>query len=226
MTFDSFSVGLFVDIRRSWLEPERRRRADVVDKIWSSCAPHRAAVASRGRVLKHPVAALTLRRPEERCKKARMLDTLTTVGSLVGLITGAFVLFDRLWRGRPIACVQTEPNTGGKIKGIRIRNAAQVDILIREIRVKPPFVRVARSSEIYDLASALIKGEMVAVLGPSHARFFPLMGHGIPLEDAPPQRIWFRISWRRTDSTWLWQFPKWVSTSTDDLRRIAEAADN
>ena len=57
-----------------------------------------------------------------------MIEAVKFVGSIVGLLTGVFLVFDRWLRFRPIANIRFDPGYGGKVKSLRIKNISPVDI--------------------------------------------------------------------------------------------------
>jgi hypothetical protein len=75
-----------------------------------------------------------------------MLD-FPTAGALVGFIGGAIVLFDRYYKGRPIASLSTMNDEGKKRICIRIKNTTAYDIAVLDLLVKPPLYHLAESLE-------------------------------------------------------------------------------
>ena len=61
----------------------------------------------------------------------------STLGAIVGFIGGGIVLFDRYYKGRPIASLSTMDDEGRKCICIRIKNTTVYDIAILDLVVKP-----------------------------------------------------------------------------------------
>jgi hypothetical protein len=85
---------------------------------------------------------------------------------------------------------------------------------------------VAKDHSVRAISSSLY-GDVKVLLSPGEAQYLPIIE--LPKDlDAPiktaGRRVCFLIYWRKTSSTWLPQFPVIIMTSTDDIKRIAEAA--
>ena len=67
-----------------------------------------------------------------------MLEAIKLVGGIAGLVTTAFVIWDRWARGRPLAWVDaTKRFTGNPEEYIRIKNPGYGNVFIRKVRVEP-----------------------------------------------------------------------------------------
>jgi hypothetical protein len=67
------------------------------------------------------------------------MEAIKLVGSVVGLITGAFVVYDRWAKSRPVASftVITVPEQGTrKLAAIRITNIGDYDIAVQNATVQ------------------------------------------------------------------------------------------
>jgi hypothetical protein len=67
-----------------------------------------------------------------------MLEAIKLVGGIAGLLTTAFVIWDRWVRGRPLAWMDaTKRFTGNPEEYIRIKNPGYGNVFIRKVRVEP-----------------------------------------------------------------------------------------
>src|SRR5262245_46874763 len=66
-----------------------------------------------------------------------MIETVKTIGSLVGLATGIFILYDRLARGRPVASLTISRENERPSPRIRISNPSSYDVAILNVTCHP-----------------------------------------------------------------------------------------
>jgi hypothetical protein len=163
-----------------------------------------------------------------------MLETIKTVGSYAGLVSAAFLIWDRWLRGRPIWEQSATVRRGGTPADpcIRITNPGPTGLLIRRARVLPTGIyAVAKNRDIKPIMAALgdatVEGANVLnVLLPAGQE------HDLAIIDRRNDEdvrknisrwVCFCISWRKTSSTWLPQLPVFIFTSTGTIQRIAAA---
>ena len=142
-----------------------------------------------------------------------MVEDIKLLGSIVGLMTGVFVLFDRWIRGRPLAWIGRS-----RVRGhlsLYVRNIAPIDILITRISVSDSF-KIAKDDTIRGIASAMSSEDFTEVIAPEEVREFPLLRYP---EGQDEKRIHVKISWRKSDSTW-WQPKRHVKKSSADMAAI------
>jgi hypothetical protein len=157
-----------------------------------------------------------------------MLEAIKLVGAIAGLVTTAFVIWDRWARGRPLAWVTAEKFGVNPLEYIRVKNSGHGDLFIRGVRAYPPTIYgVSRDRSSKAIADALsFNIDVNVLLGPGEACDLPIIDGRDPKvsKDAPSRRVCFLIYWRKTSSSWLPQVPVPVITSTHDIQRIAAAA--
>jgi hypothetical protein len=156
-----------------------------------------------------------------------MLEAIKTVGSFAGLVSAAFLVWDRLVRGRPLAWVAATKFGAASYEYVRVVNPGPGGVFIRRVDVHPPIYGLAKDHSARAIAGTLVDGDVDVLLEPGQAHNLVIIDRRNQLEvpkDAPPQRIYMFIHWRKTSSSWLWQFPVPVVTSTYDIQRIAAAA--
>jgi hypothetical protein len=139
-----------------------------------------------------------------------MTSALTTFGSLVGLATGVFTVWDRWARWRPIAYIAKTKDGGGPC--IRIKNLGPMDIIIQRIKSRPSNFGIAKDkgTSVKEVADAMSgKLEPTAIAPQETHDFFFWERRDV---DAPRTRtVWFSIYWRKASSTWLPQIPIVIS---------------
>jgi hypothetical protein len=156
-----------------------------------------------------------------------MLEAIKLIGAVAGLLTTAFVIWDRWARGRPLAWVTATKLGVNPYKYIRITNPGPADVFILAVRVYP--------SKVYSIAkdhateaivgAASFNVDVNVVLWQGDTRDLPIIEVSQPDQrDLADQAVRFVIYWRKTSSSYLRQVPVMIMTSTRDIKRIAEAA--
>jgi hypothetical protein len=147
---------------------------------------------------------------------------LVEFGAYVGLATGIFTVFDRLLSGRPIISLRKRGQSG---QAVHILNTSKYDIFIRRVRARPRWARVADGRDDDGIFDALFGKDFVAVIAPEERREFPLLVTKMGLLEEGTELAPFVVvvSWRKTRSNWLPQFPGILISSAKSLRRLRSA---
>jgi hypothetical protein len=163
-----------------------------------------------------------------------MFESIKSVGAIAGLMTAAFVIWDRWARGRPLAWPTIKTFGGGNpFKFIRIKNPGYGDVFVLDVRAYPAGIYGVAKNDSDD---AVLQATMPRIYGVADLHvllrrdaeydlpIYYLSKNKTDLEgNLPSRRVCFLIFWRKTSSSWLPQFPVWVLTSTRDLDRMAVA---
>jgi hypothetical protein len=164
-----------------------------------------------------------------------MLEGFTLAGAIVAFVTGLFTVWDRWARGRPLAWVTKQTLRGVPFRFIRIKNPGPGDVFVRGVRAYGGGYGVFKTQSVGDLA---FKPDVHVLLRRDAEHDVPLK----PMTLTPPiisaitgnsaaqmprmsRRICFVVSWRKTSSTWLPQFPILLITSTGEIEHISSASD-
>jgi hypothetical protein len=159
-----------------------------------------------------------------------LVEAIKLFGGIAGLLTAAFMVWDRFLRGRPLAEVTAEKRFSNPEEYIRIKNPGPGDVLIREVRVHqkaPPIYEIAKDHSARAIISSLYGTDVSVLLRPGEERLLPIIERPRDIDrpiDMSSRRVWFFIYWRKTSLTWLPQPPVFVMTSSDYIKRIAAAA--
>ena len=150
-----------------------------------------------------------------------MLEIVKTVGSIVGLLTGAFILYDRYAKGRPMASLTIEMDGTRKKPCIRVSNATQYDFAVIDTGVSPGTYFLTENLEVGRLLRGAAGRRPYFMLKPGESKLLmiaPNFKDGMPLE-VQKHRVKFSIYWRRGNATWLPQIPVSVWTDTGTIRK-------
>lgn len=158
-----------------------------------------------------------------------MLEAVKLVGAIAGLLTTAFVLWDRWAHGRPLAWVTAKKLGVNPYEYIRIKNPGPADVFILGVRAYPSRVYgIAKDHEPGSIMRAQINIDVNVLLTQGEVCDLPIIKLPKPVvEDEPnatDQPVRFLIYWRKTSSSYLRQAPVVILTSTRDIERIADAA--
>ncbi len=150
---------------------------------------------------------------------------LGELGGIVGLISALVVLYDRYYRGRPVASLMVKvlSPSGRKLVCVRIKNTTAYDVAILGARNRQGVYFLTEDEE----ARTLIEGaagtlKFAFMLGPDETKELIIKSNfkdGIPLE-AENRYVEFFVWWRRGNSTWMPQLPVLVCSTTKVIRQL------
>jgi hypothetical protein len=164
-----------------------------------------------------------------------MLEAIKLVGAIAGLLTTAFVIWDRWARGRPLAWVTAKKLGLNPFKYIRIKNPGPADVFIRGVRAYPSRTyHIAKDHSARAILEATFNIDVNVLLGQGEVCDLPIIEPSKPVEEPKDQHgvaevqqdqpVRFVIYWRKTSSSYLRQVPVMIMTSTRDIERIGESA--
>jgi hypothetical protein len=151
---------------------------------------------------------------------------LSEVGGIVGLLGGLVVLFDRYYKGRPVASltVDTLSPSGRKLVCVRIQNTTPYDVVIRHPTNRQRIYYLTQDEE----PGTLLQGaagtlKFAFMLKPDETKKLIIKAYikdNVPLEVKKPGYVEFLIPWRRGNATWLPQIPILVCSTTQIVREL------
>lgn len=150
-----------------------------------------------------------------------MLEIIKTIGSIMGLLSFPFFLYDRYAKWRPVASLTVKVEGARKVPCIRISNPTPYDIMVLGSAVKPKVYYLTENTETRDIIAGSMGRTPSFVLKTGESKelvIYPIFKNNLPLE-IQPQRVDFHIYFRRGNATWLKQIPLMVCTSTDIIRK-------
>ena len=147
---------------------------------------------------------------------------LVQLGSMAGLLTFVFTLFDRLLAGRPLVSIRLSEYH----REVFCRNLSRHDIVITKISSIPNAVMVAADDSLRGVFNADAGNGFAAILKPEEDRGFPIIfrkGELVDRESTTRAPFVIVVSWRRTRSTWLPQMPAVIFSSAKAMRLLESA---
>jgi hypothetical protein len=157
-----------------------------------------------------------------------VFDAITKIGSIVGLLSGIFLVYDRLARGRPIASLTILMDGTRKIPCVRIDNITPYDVAITNTEVRPKTYFLVEDLDVRRVvrgAAGKSPYFMLKAGDSKELKIAPMFKDGQPLE-VTPHRVRFLLYWRRGNATWMPQIPIFVRTSTDIIRKYGLEEEN
>jgi hypothetical protein len=148
---------------------------------------------------------------------------LLQIGSITGLLTFLFTIWDRLLSGRPSVTIRPTEYSG---RDVYCQNLAQQDVVIKKIRCSRKGVNVAYGDSSEGIFRASIGRTFVAILSAHTERGFPLIFKRGELVDPDCPEVFpfvVFVSWRKSRSMWLPQFPIFLFTSARAIRLLHAA---
>ncbi len=104
------------------------------------------------------------------------LASLQFVGAIVGLLTGVFVVWERIARGRPLAYIHSSERAGGHFVYLHVENRAETPLLVSIFDgSREKFFSIATDHSAEALMAYLLPGVTTIVLAPKVASDFPLV---------------------------------------------------
>jgi hypothetical protein len=153
------------------------------------------------------------------------VEWLKLVGSIGGLASSGFLVYDRLYRLRPIVYLQPHD----KRVHLKVNNTANEAIVIDKIDVSPKVLGIVMKERKGDLVSrmdatanaiydAQTEGSTFAVIPPLEEGSFRLVELKACAELKDDERIRVRCDWRSTRRPWPFTRGVSVTTTPGDLR--------
>jgi hypothetical protein len=165
---------------------------------------------------------------------AELFDGIKTVGSLVRLATGVFLIYDRLIRSRPVVYLGISDY---KVD-LRFKNVTHETIIFDEIRIKPDHLRAARANDLItpneDRQQAFypttagkddprFEGNFV-VLKPQDERKFALHRYAAFEQAKADEKVVIRCRWENTRRPWFTSRYVTVRTTVGKVKKLVDAA--
>ncbi len=154
---------------------------------------------------------------------------VTGLGGLLGFANTAFLVFDRLFRYRPIVSVTAvrPPGVEGEQPSLklRVKNVAPFDIVVERFIVEPEVFSIAAGNSIRAIAEVLTGSDVPIILSPDSERLLVMVTRDRS-KFLDSQIVKITTEWRRGQATWLRQVRVVTKTSLNDTDLRLQAAAN
>ena len=149
-----------------------------------------------------------------------IFEMLKDVGSVMGLLSGVFLVWDRFAKGRPICSLSIVREGSHAYACLRIENVGTHDIAVLDVQVKPDVYILSKDLGSDSLVDASFGKRPSVMMAPKDKQVFiiaPRYADNQVRDEGVP-RVRFSVYWRRCNATWLPQIPVWVVTSPAIIR--------
>jgi hypothetical protein len=156
------------------------------------------------------------------------LEWVKLAGALLGIGTASFIVFDRLYRDRPIFALHVRGQMGlaaglDNEVYLRIKNVTDEDIVIDEISINPAHLTLSIDNEIRSLVSAMVSGFNQIVVGPLGERLLILITTVTEGSSSEFEEVCIMATWRGTRRPWPWKRHVRIRTSVAAIRKLRTA---
>jgi hypothetical protein len=151
------------------------------------------------------------------------LQVLQAIGSALGALSAAFLVYDRAVRGRPIFALHAEPGPpGDNHLYVRLVNVLDEAVIVEDFRIEPGIVALSEDHEVRSVVEAQFKNIRSLVLPARASATYVLIILGAATgRDA--EGIVISADWRRTQRAWPWKRRVHIRTKVAELKRLKAA---
>jgi hypothetical protein len=151
------------------------------------------------------------------------LESVKLIGAVLGIATAAFIVFDRVFRNRPIFVLHAKvraPNDNDLF--LRVKNVLDEDIVIEKWGMSPAFVGLSKDDSFRAVFEAAIGNTPIAILPPLGELRLRLiiLGAATGRENEP---ITISAQWNNTRRPWPFRRTLKIKTTVTRLHALKGA---
>jgi hypothetical protein len=147
-----------------------------------------------------------------------LLDWFHTSGSLVAFGTGAFTLYDRLLRHRPLLSIGAQLMGANAKPFLRVKNVAPYDIFVESISCKPAVLGITTATSVRAIAALMTGSDTTVLLSPNEETLLTVIRFDHEVRGvSETERIKITASWRRAETLWIKPRPAVLHTCLKDI---------
>lgn len=154
------------------------------------------------------------------------IPDIATIGSYIGLLSGIFLLFDRLFRHRPHAAFVIEDESATNPTCVlRIENVTDRDFVITGMVIWPKIYQLMRDKTVQAAVDAAMSRPIEMIVGARSYKDIALLLKLFNKQDPEEKNRSFLVAifWRSCGSPWLPQIPLIKIANTHFVRRLKKA---
>ena len=96
-----------------------------------------------------------------------VLETIKLIGAVLGIATAGFIVFDRVFRNRPIFALHAAPRVpGDNYLFLRIKNILDEDIVVENWVIRPKIIGLSTDTSIRSIVEAQVGNIPTVILPP------------------------------------------------------------
>jgi hypothetical protein len=132
-----------------------------------------------------------------------LIEAIKLVGGILGMATAAFIVFDRVFRGRPIFALHAKPRVpGDNYLFLRVKNVLDEDVVIEDWRITPLLLGLSTDTSIRAIAGAALGTIPTTILPPFGEVKLALVVLGAAT-DRTNETVTISANWNTTRHPWL-----------------------
>lgn len=153
-----------------------------------------------------------------------LLEYIFKIGSLAGLVSAGFLIFDRFFKHRPSISLHRQIVYNAPEIFLRVVNNDDSDLAIHKIECSSDRWAIAYHDDTRAIAIAVLnKALSNFVIPPRGTHLFsliPVPGEG---DDPLSEPLTFVMTWNLTGRSWLWRRTTKLKTHTDHISQLGRA---
>jgi hypothetical protein len=153
-----------------------------------------------------------------------LLQAFQLVGAALGILSAAFIIYDRLARSRPIFALHVKLGTSRSENHlyVRIVNEVEEDLIVENFRIDPPILGLSEDDQIRSIVAAQLQDVRTLIVPPRGSATYALIILGAATgRDSEPVLI--SAEWRVTRHPWPWKRSVRIQTSAGELKDLKAA---
>ena len=158
--------------------------------------------------------------------KVLVIDALEAVklfGGIAGLLSAAFLIFDRLVRDRPILVLHRQSIGVNGYAYLRIINRVDDDLIIQSVTCRPPHISIATDHGVRAIAEAVIQSPLgPLIISPKSEAHLPIVKMS-QTETSSQAQVRITIRWRRSHHAWPCDRATTLKTDIKFITTLEEA---
>jgi len=151
------------------------------------------------------------------------LESVKLIGAVLAIATAAFIVFDRVFRGRPIFALHAKVRVpGDNDLFLRVKNVLDEDVVIENWDVSPELVGLSTDQSMLAIVKAAIGNIPTAILSPLGELKLTLiiLGTATGRENVP---ITISAEWNNTRRPWPFRRTLKIKTTAARLHELKGA---
>jgi hypothetical protein len=158
---------------------------------------------------------------------SEFFEAIKSVGAIVGLITGGFIVFDRMIRNRPYLSFRPREATQSSID-LLFHNTSDEGLIVEKVRVNPAITCVAFGDDLKSTVAAAatphFEDDRTAYVGPRSSVALPLVSFSDWDAASDTSKITITIHWRTSSSRRMWAWPISISRTVGEIKKLEKSA--
>jgi hypothetical protein len=146
------------------------------------------------------------------------LEAFKVIGSIGGVASAIFLVYDRLMHGKPLAYIKSEYTTAH----LAVKNITEETMIIERIQVEPGIVDISSDTSVEATAETLEDDGFFKVLGPGEERLFRIQRRDGFHTARDEQAITMWVVWRHTRFTLPFDRSVKIKTTVGNLLRLGD----